>query len=231
MGKGWRAPPGFYLYFNLRGDDVRTCFGRVEGCLKVTIGMLARCFHRYDSALRTTPIRTKLLTSCFLGAAGDLFAQSIDHSRKAEAATADVSDERSAVQFTYDQGRGMRQVAWSAALSPIVHTWYNLLQNSVLGSSVRTAVAKRILLDQLAFSPVVHIGFFAYMALSHGGGGEAVRRSLEDKLVPAMQMNYAVWPATQAVNFSVVPLRYRVFVVNIVGFFYATFLSLSAHET
>ena len=47
--------------------------------------------------------------------------------------------------------------------------------------------------------------------------GEDPRQRLEGTYVQALQKNWMVWPAVQAVNFKFVPLEHRVLVVNVVS--------------
>ena len=45
-----------------------------------------------------------------------------------------------------------------------------------------------------------------------------------------MCVNWSVWPFVMAANFSIVPLKYHIAVVNITGFFWNTFLSYTTNK-
>lgn len=47
--------------------------------------------------------------------------------------------------------------------------------------------------------------------------GVSPQEKLEKSYLPGLKANWMLWPAVQAINFSVVPLQHRVLVVNIVS--------------
>jgi Mpv17 / PMP22 family len=47
--------------------------------------------------------------------------------------------------------------------------------------------------------------------------GRSPREKLEKSYFAGLKANWVLWPAVQAINFSIVPLQYRVLVVNIVS--------------
>jgi protein Mpv17 len=56
--------------------------------------------------------------------------------------------------------------------------------------------------------------FLSSMAIMEGSDP---REKLEKNYFAGLKANYVLWPAVQAINFSIVPLQHRVFVVNIVS--------------
>lgn len=55
--------------------------------------------------------------------------------------------------------------------------------------------------------------------------GTDPKKKLEANYSTALQKNYMIWPAVQAVNFKLVPLEHRVLVVNIVSLGWNCYLS------
>jgi len=47
--------------------------------------------------------------------------------------------------------------------------------------------------------------------------GSDPRQKLESTYWTALQKNWMLWPAVQAINFKLVPLEHRVLVVNVVS--------------
>lgn len=60
------------------------------------------------------------------------------------------------------------------------------------------------------------------MAILEGGSPS---EKLEQSYWAGLKANWAVWPAVQAINFTLVPLQHRVLVVNIVSLGWNCFLS------
>jgi len=86
----------------------------------------------------------------------------------------------------------------------------------------------RVAADQLVFS-TAHMAFFlSSMAILEG-------TSPKDKLLKSywtgLKANYIVWPVVQGVNFTIVPLEFRVLVVNFVSLGWNCFLSYLNSDT
>lgn len=107
----------------------------------------------------------------------------------------------------------------------MLHGWFSML------TRIAPTPLRRVLIDQLSFGPLAHVAFFTYMPLAKGGSLDDVKAELKAKFLPALCANWMVWPLVQAVNFTYMPLRYRVLFVNIVGCFYSVFLSTLAHTS
>lgn len=105
-----------------------------------------------------------------------------------------------------------------------MHYWYNFLQARVAQPPVR------VLLDQLVYSPPIIAAYFGFLGVSRGLDWEQTQHEVSTKLWPTMLVNWSVWFPAQAINMSIVPLRYRVFFANCVGFAYGIFLSMMAND-
>ena len=173
---------------------------------------LCRTYVVYDTALKRTPIRTKLVTSLCLTLLGDGAAQAISHQQH------DTGD------WVWDNERTGRQMSWSVVGLPVMHLWYNLLHRV-------PSVPVRIAMDQFLYSPPIIACYFGYLGIRRGLSFEEVQEEVSQKLMPTMLVNWAVWIPVQTINMShLVPLRYRVLVANCVGFNYGIFLSYTANS-
>ena len=107
--------------------------------------------------------------------------------------------------------------------APLVTPWYRILQTRInIPSSQPATIAARVAADQLVFAPFGIGLFFSCMA---GMKGEGVKETLDAKWWNALKANWYLWPAVQAVNFSVVPLAGRVLVANVVSIGWNAYLA------
>lgn len=169
----------------------------------------------YQSLLERCPILTKAATSAVLFFGGDVGAQCIEHGR---------------IPDSFDTRRTVRMTLWGGLFfAPLAHGWFNLLEKLVKASGT-SGVVQRVAWDQLTWTPVINVAFFTYTGLSEGRDLRGTALSVKEKMWPTLRVNWVVWPVVQAVNFSLVPLQFRVLFVNIVGLFWSGFLSLQANK-
>jgi protein Mpv17 len=83
----------------------------------------------------------------------------------------------------------------------------------VLKNSKATIVA-RVAADQCLFTPTHLTCFLTSMAIMEGSDPIEKWRS---SFLPSYKANLTIWPMVQGVNFALVPLEYRVLVVNLVS--------------
>ena len=105
---------------------------------------------------------------------------------------------------------------------PAATTWYKFLQNKIVLKNKNTEIAARVLADQVIFASTNLFVFLSSMAIMEGS---SPKEKLEKSYVTALQKNWMVWPAVQAINFKLVPLHHRVLVVNIVSLGWNCYLS------
>ncbi|KAK7238615.1 peroxisomal membrane protein [Aureococcus anophagefferens] len=163
----------------------------------------------YDAHLTTSPIVTKSVTSCGLFGVGDGLAQGIEGGE------------------AVDGGRLARMMTFGGLVATPSHHWYNFLDRLVTGAG-GGAVARKVLLDQLTWTPVMTFSFFNFQNVC---GGMAVSESVPDasgKLLPTLKVNWVVWPFVHVVTFGAVPLPYRILWINCCSCFWSAYLSLQA---
>lgn len=64
---------------------------------------------------------------------------------------------------------------------------------------------------------------FTIAILQESSVSEAIMKA-KMNLLPTLKVGWKVWPIVAALNFTIMPVRYRVFFINIIGFFWNTFL-------
>jgi hypothetical protein len=174
---------------------------------------------RYNSLLKTAPLRTKALTSVTLSVTGDLLAQDLARS---------PLDSRQCL----DHRRTVIQGLWSLANAAPMHYWFQGLSKVPrIGPIPQPVVA--CLIDQVVLCPISHAAYFAW--ISAASSGFKARRSdisadVREKLWPALKACYTIWPTVFLLNVAYVPLHLRLPFMNGIGFFYGIWMSWLAND-
>lgn len=96
---------------------------------------------------------------------------------------------------------------------PLATKWFNFLQRRVcFPKRPALEVGARVFADQVLITPCSIALFLSTMSILQGLNP---RDRLESTWWPALCKNWMVWPLVQTVNFALVPLQYRVLVVNV----------------
>ena len=86
-------------------------------------------------------------------------------------------------------------------------------------------VAKRVAFDQLIYAPLFTGIYFAGMGFYEGKPFSQSLQTLREKLWPTLVVNWSVWPIINFVNFSLVPLKFHILVINFCIIFWTAYLS------
>ncbi|XP_075856740.1 mitochondrial inner membrane protein Mpv17 isoform X2 [Microcebus murinus] len=112
----------------------------------------------------------------------------------------------------HQTGRTLTMVSLGCGfVGPVVGGWYKVLDRFIPGTTKVDAL-KKMLLDQGGFAPCF-LGCFLPL-------------DYRDALIT----NYYLWPAVQLANFYLVPLHYRLAVVQCVAVIWNSYLSWKAHQ-
>ena len=101
-----------------------------------------------------------------------------------------------------------------AIFGPAATKWYQFLQRRINLPNHNATIAARVLADQTVFATTNLFCFLSTMAILEGS---SPKEKLKKSYFTGLKANWFVWPAVQAINFSIVPLQHRVLVVNIVS--------------
>lgn len=101
---------------------------------------------------------------------------------------------------------------------------YNLLDRRIPGHTFQVAL-KKLLVDQLLFSPVCLTVFFLSLGLFKGGDWEEFFSDLRQKGWRLYAAEWLVWPPAQLVNFYLLPTRFRVLFDNTVSLLFDVYTS------
>ncbi|KAK3080288.1 Protein required for ethanol metabolism, partial [Coniosporium uncinatum] len=163
----------------------------------------------YQAKLRTNPLLTQSITTSILFATGDSMAQHLVEKRTLK---------------QHDNGRTARMALYGGAVfGPAATKWFGFLTRAVnIKGRPNATIAARVLVDQSVFASCNLFVFLSSMAMLEG---TSPQKKLETSYFTALQKNWMVWPAVQAINFKFVPLEHRVLVVNVVSLGWNCYLS------
>ncbi|PVU95887.1 hypothetical protein BB561_001533 [Smittium simulii] len=209
---------------------------------------MATLFKLWRKSADSRPYLTIFCTELVLASCGDILAQTADafglfdskNSKKAKNTDPDTSNPRG----WYDINRTVRFAFCAAMISPLGVRWHSYIDKrfpliklpKIKNQSrkrrsikdyamVGTPLAKRVFCDQLMFEPIVYLSLFTGLGLSEGLDIFQVKQKLTDVAFPAYLTALTLYPFIQAVNFSVIPLVYRVPFSSSFDIFWDTYLS------
>ncbi|GBG31858.1 Mpv17-like protein 2 [Hondaea fermentalgiana] len=179
----------------------------MQAAVRSVRALPSRGWAAYNRGLTEAPLRTKVASACVIYGTGDVVVQKMQGMQQ------------------WDAPRTGRMLVYGAMwLSPFLHGWYRVLDVMVKGTG-RTAAVQKIVLDQTFAATANMTMFHSINSYLETGSLNSVADRLRAKLWPTMLALWTIWPAVQYVNFTMVPLRQRVLVVNIVGVGWSMFLS------
>lgn len=164
----------------------------------------------YNKKLIEKPLITKAITSFCTFALGDVICQYLEHHYKGT---------------PYSLNRAIKQGSFGFFFSPYFHFQFSYFIPKYFPNTKISNVIKSIAWDQTFNAVVFTSCFFAYLDLTNGKGLSNTYEALKSKLWPTLCDNWKVWPFLMAINFSIVPIHWRVMYANIFGMFWAAYLS------
>ncbi|CAG4962576.1 unnamed protein product [Colias eurytheme] len=128
----------------------------------------------------------------------------------------------------YDFKRTMHMGFSGAAVGVLCHHWYKVLDRFIIGKTT-DMVIKKLLLDQLIFSPIMIVTFFGSLALLEDNPVDNFKDEVKDKFVTLYKAEWMVWPPAQIINFYFLPTRFRVLYDNTISLGYDIYTSQVKH--
>ena len=134
--------------------------------------------------------------------------------------TGDVMQQRYEIlckrQTHWDPRRTRRILVTNLFVGPTCHYWY-LLLDAVLPGRTAMTVMKKILVDQVIFSPVNISMFLVIMGWQEGMKTKEIVEDLKDKGKDLLVAEWIIWPPAQMINFFLLPTRFRVLYDNTIS--------------
>mmetsp|Transcript_8365 Transcript_8365/g.27403 ORF Transcript_8365/g.27403 Transcript_8365/m.27403 type:complete len:200 (+) Transcript_8365:38-637(+) len=174
--------------------------------------LAARFFGRYEAALASNPVPTKMVTGGLLWGLGDAVAQ---------AGTAEPMD----------AARLGRAVVYGTAIhAPVAHVHYEFLEAFVQRFRVSAGAAPivKLVMEQFVYWGWLSNALYHFsMATMEGYGVTDSVQRVNDRLWPTMKSQWAFWIPVQYLNFKFVPVRHQLGVVLATSVAWCSFLSLT----
>ena len=175
----------------------------------------------YQRLFETRPWATLAVTNGALTLLADGLAQSFDR-----------RSEGKPIVSEWDVARSGRFLAFGTAMAPLLAEWNHFIEHSFRikspsGKMLWGGLMRRVLVDQLAFAPFGLALFVGSMGVMEGRRSlSALEDKFRDVYGPALLANWKIWPALQMLNFSIMPLRFRVPFSATCGIAWTLYLSL-----
>eukprot|EP00891_Asterochloris_glomerata_P003769 jgi/Astpho2/3769/e_gw1.00060.85.1_t len=184
-----------------------------------------RFWQAYSRALDTHPIQVKSATSFVGFLLGDAVAQAITGARTGEAdSTVGLAPPAHAAGMSYDAFRTLRLVIFGMLMDgPIGHLWYTFLDSKVMPDNPKSnkAVVLKMMADQFLWAPFFSCIFFTVI----NGAPQNIIPDIQQKLIPVLMANYALWPVAHLINFKLIPSKQRILYINAVQIGWSAYLS------
>ncbi|XP_037272506.2 mitochondrial inner membrane protein Mpv17 [Rhipicephalus microplus] len=168
----------------------------------------------YTRVMHDHPVKTQLITTATVMLSGDLIAQKVLERRT------DIDVPRAARFF----------VMGVAFVGPALRVWYLALERIIGSGGGRAMVIKKVFLDQAVFTPVFLPSFLVTLGALQQRSWDSIKDTLRADYLPILKANYMLWPAAQLINFSLVPLNYRVPFASCVALVWNTYLAWKANR-
>lgn len=127
----------------------------------------------------------------------------------------------------YDFRRLSLFMLWGFVQSFLQYYWYPILNGLYHEDNIFLSTLKRVMTDQLCYSPLSLAAFFLYSTIVIESGSEQdVKHQLKTAYLQTLVVNYALWPAVQTINFLFMPKHLQVPFASTIGVFWNAYLSL-----
>lgn len=128
----------------------------------------------------------------------------------------------------YDIKRTMHMASSGASVGVLCHHWYKVLDRFIVGRTWKN-VTKKLVLDQVIFSPIMILTFFGSLALFEEKPLENFRNEVKDKFETLYRAEWYIWPPAQLFNFFFLPTKYRVLYDNTISLGFDVYCSQVKH--
>nr|CAH7738445.1 unnamed protein product [Callosobruchus chinensis] len=115
-------------------------------------------------------------------------------------------------------------------VGPTIGTWYRILACHLGDAGTISIAVKKVAIDQLVFAPCFLALFVATVSTLDGRNWNETKKQLTHKYTDIYLTNLTIWPAVQLINFSFVPLRHQVLLVQSVAIVWNCYLSWKTHK-
>ncbi|CAH0387365.1 unnamed protein product [Bemisia tabaci] len=163
-------------------------------------------YNAYKTILTNHPLKTQAVQASALMGFGDLISQAVIEKKPC------------------DIERTVRYGSVGLFIGPTLQTWFGLLEKQIGRGGFKKLVIK-VSIDQCCFAPCFLAIVVSLVNTAQGKSLEETKNKLKTNYFDILMANYMLWPWVQLTNFSIVPLAYRVPVVQMVAVSWNMYLS------
>ena len=109
--------------------------------------------------------------------------------------------------------------------APVLNFHYGTILQWVSTKTTPLAILLKVTVDQTLFAPFFLTYVFITLPLMEGKTLEDGKKSVKEKMWPSLLVNWKIWPLVQFLNFSLIPVRYHLLVVNSVAVWWNAYIS------
>ncbi|GAB4819299.1 hypothetical protein N2152v2_006345 [Parachlorella kessleri] len=186
-------------------------FGSLPAQPALQLPTLPSLWQAYLRSLETQPLATKSATAFAMTVLSDGVAQVLGG------------------VAAFSVWRCVRMGLYSASVGAVSgHYWHKWLDANVDPQHPISAkaVGGKVALDQLVFTPIMTLAFFAFLKAAEGQP-HMILPFIHDKYLSTLLAGYAVWPAVNIITFRFIPQDLRILFGSAVGLVWGTYISMS----
>jgi len=165
----------------------------------------------YSIKLETRPLTTKAISSILIFALGDILCQKIENNIQKQN------------KKSLDFRRLIKQSSYGLLAGPYLHLQFCLIIPYLFPATAKLHTIKSVLYALTISDSIYNCGFYVYCDALEGKFLQP--NSFFEKFIPTQILNFKIWPVLQYINFSVVPVKYRVLFDNTLSVFWNAYLS------
>lgn len=129
----------------------------------------------------------------------------------------------------WDKKRTVHMSITGLTVGMLCHHWYNYLDKNLPGRAVKV-VLKKVLIDQIFFSPLYITVFFLTSGLLDNSSIREIGSEVIDKGKQLYAAEWIVWPPAQLINFFFLPTKYRLVYDSTISLGYDIYTSYVKHS-
>jgi len=184
---------------------------------------MSSLFAKYVYLLDKYPLVTKGITGGVIASISDLLCQILEQSIVAFILLIEyITKQKKAIDWVRNaRFTGINMLV----ISPLYHYYTAALLPRILPVTTKMSLVRKLFVDQTLGASFFTSVFFIGMSLFEGKSVQNGVDNLQNKFWYTLKNNWLLWPAANAINFSVIPLKFQVLYFNFVCIFWNIFLS------
>lgn len=166
----------------------------------------------YSNRLESHPLTTKAISSVMIFALGDFLCQNIERHIQTDTRKNKI-----------DYKRLIKQSSYGFFAGPYLHLQFCLVIPWLFPATSKFYIIKSVIYALTISDSIYNCGFYFYCDALNGNFFKI--QTFVDKFIPTQILNLKVWPIFQYINFSLIPIKYRVLYDNTLAIFWNAYLS------